>query len=57
MKNADVIETSQIIYHSNDLDESYSKVQVLSNLSHFVKVYGDLTEILAFLPQSFTKYG
>ena len=48
MKNADVRETSQIIYHSKGLDESYSKMQVLSNLSDFVKSYGHLSEILLF---------
>ena len=45
MKNADVRETNQIIHHSKRLDESYPKMQVLSNLSNFVK-----NEILAFLP-------
>ena len=39
------------------LDESYPKMQVLSNLSNFVKSYGHLSEILAFLPQALTKYG
>ena len=51
MKNVDVRETSQIIYHSKGLDESYPKMQVLSNLSNFVKRYGYLSEILAFLLQ------
>ena len=50
VKNADVRESSQIIYHSKGLDESYPKMQVLSNLSTFVKSYGHLIEILAFLP-------
>ena len=31
-------------------------MQVLSNLSNFVKSYGHLSEILAFLPQALTKY-
>ena len=57
MKNADVRETSQIIYHSKGLDNSYPKMQVLLNLSNFVKSYRDLSEILAFLPQALTKYG
>ena len=57
MKNADVRETSQIISHFKSLDESYAKMQLLSNLSSFVKSYGHLNEILAFLPQAFTKYG
>ena len=46
--NANVWETSQIIYHSKGLDESYPKMQVLSNLSNFAKSYGHLSEILAF---------
>ena len=51
-------EISQIIYHSKGLDESYPKMQVLSNLSNFVKSYnGHLSEILGFLPQALTKYG
>ena len=41
----------------NGLDESYSKMQILSNLSNFVKSYGHLSDILAFLPQVLTKYG
>ena len=45
MKNADVRETSQIIYHWKSLDESYPKMQVLSKLSNFVKSYGHLSEI------------
>ena len=57
MENADVGETSRIIYHLKGLDESYSKMYVLSNLSNFVKCYGHLSEILAFLPQALTKYG
>ena len=47
MENADVRELSQIIYHSKGLDESYPKMQFLSNLSNFVKSYGHLSEILA----------
>ena len=57
MKNADVQETSQIIYHSKDRGEIHPKMQVLSNLSNFVKSYGHLSKILAFLPQALTKYG
>ena len=57
MENADVQETSQIINHSKGLDESYPKMQVLSNLSNFVKSYGYLSEILLFLPQALTKDG
>ena len=57
MENADLRETSQIIYHSKGLDESYPKMQVLSNLSKFVKSYGHLSESFAFLPRALTKYG
>ena len=57
MKNVDVRETSQVIYHSKGLDESDPKKQVLSNLSNFIKSYGHLSEILVFLPQTLTKYG
>ena len=56
MENADVGETSQIIYHLKGL-ESCPKMQVLSNLSNFLKSYGHLSEILAFLSQALTKYG
>ena len=57
MENADVRETSQVIYHSKGFDESYPTMQAASNLSAFVKSYGYLSEILAFLPQAVTKYG
>ena len=57
MENADVREISQIIYHSKGFDESYPKMQVLSNLSNLVKSCGHLSEILVFLLQAFTKYG
>ena len=43
MKNGDVSEISKIIYHSKGLDEIYPKMQVLSNLSNFVKRYGHLS--------------
>ena len=56
-KNADARETSQIICHSKGLNESYSKMYVLSNLSNFVKSYGHLSEILAISPQALTRYG
>ena len=56
-KNAEFREISQIIYHLKGLDESYPKMQILSNLSNTVKRYGHLSEILAFLPQALTKYG
>ena len=57
MKSADVQETNEIIYHSKGLEESYPKMQVLSNLCNFVKSYGQLSEIFAFLPQALIKYG
>ena len=38
------------------LTRANQKMQVLSNLSNFVKNYGHLSEILAFLPQALTKY-
>ena len=53
-KNADVGEISQIINHSKGVDESYPKMQVLSNLSNFVKSYGHLSEILV---QALNRYG
>ena len=56
-KKADIRETSRIIYHWKGLDESYPKMQVISNLSNFVKSYGRLSEISTFLPQALTKYG
>ena len=57
MKKCGRQRNQKIIHHSKGLDESYPKMQVLSNLSNFVKSYRHLTEILAFLPQSLTKYG
>ena len=47
-KNADLRETKQIIYHSKGIDESYPKMYFLLNLSHYVKSYGYLCQILAF---------
>ena len=49
--------SSQIIYHSKGLDETFPKIQVLSNVSNYLKSYGHLSEILAFLPQALIKYG
>ena len=48
--------------HSNYISferfwQELSKMQVLLNLSNFVKSYGHLSEILAVLPQALTKYG
>ena len=45
----DLGETIQIIYHSKGIDESYPKMYILLNLSHYVKSYGHLCQILAFL--------
>ena len=56
-KMTDVRETSQIIHHSKGIGKGYPKMQVLSNLSNFVKSYGHLSEIFPFLPQALTKYG
>ena len=56
-KNADVLEASQNYILFERSDESYPKMQVLSNLSNFVKSYGHLSEILTCLPQALTKYG
>ena len=53
----DLRDTSQMIYHSKGLDESYPKIKVLSNLKDFVKSYGHFSKILALLPQALTKYG
>ena len=46
-KNADLRETKQIIYHLKGIDESYPKMYLL-NLSHYIKRYGHLCQILAF---------
>ena len=48
MENADLRETKPIIYHSKGIDESYPKMFFLLNLSHCVKRYGHLCQILAF---------
>ena len=48
MENADLLETKKIIYHSKSIDESYPKMYFLLNLSHYVKRYGHLCQILAF---------
>ena len=39
------------------LEESYPKMQILSNISNFLKRYGHLSEILVLLPQAQSKYG
>ena len=48
MENADVQETSQIIYRLKGLDKSYPERYGLPNLSNFVRNYRHLSEILAF---------
>ena len=48
-KNADLRETKQIIHHSKGIDESCPKMYFLLNLSDYVKSYGHLCQILAFL--------
>ena len=48
MENADLRESKQIIYHSKGIDERYPKMYFLLNLSHYVKSYGHLCQILAF---------
>ena len=40
---------NNIIHHSKGIDESYPKMYLLLNLSHYVKSYGHLCQILAFL--------
>ena len=50
-------ETKQIIYHSKGIDESYPKMYFSLNLSHYVKSYGHLCQILAFLRCPVSKYG
>ena len=47
MENADLHKTKQIIYHSKGIDESYPKMCFILNLSHYVKSYGHLCQILA----------
>ena len=48
MENADLRETKQIINHSKCIDDRYPKMYFLLNLSHYVKSYGHLCQILAF---------
>ena len=40
------------IYHSKGIDEGYPKMYFLLNLSHYVKSYGHLCQILAFFTMS-----
>ena len=44
-ENADLGGTKQNIYRWKGFDESYSKMYLLLNLSHFVKSYGHLCQI------------
>ena len=48
-QNSDLRETKQMIYHSKGIDESFSKMYLLLNLSHYVKSYWHFGQILAFL--------
>ena len=48
MENAGLRETKQDIHHLKGIDESYRKMYFLLNLSHYVKSYGHLCQILAF---------
>ena len=57
MENEDLRETKQIVYQSKGSDESYPKLYFLSNLSHYVKSYGHLCQILASLRCPLPKYG
>ena len=56
-QNSDLRETKQIIYHSKGIDENYTKMYFLLNLSHHVKSYGHFCQILAFLQCPLTRYG
>ena len=46
-QNFDLRETKQIIYHLKGFDKSYPKMYFLLNMSHRVKSYGHLCQILA----------
>ena len=48
MEIAYLRETKQIINHSKGIDKSYPKMYILLNLSHYVKSYEHLCQILAF---------
>ena len=58
-KNNEKMRTSEKPVKLYIIQKSWRKLSknVLSNLSNFVKRYGHLSEILAFLPQALTKYG
>ena len=47
-KIVDLRETKQIIYNSKGIDKTYPKLYFLLNLSHYVKSYRHLCQILAF---------
>ena len=57
MENPDLCEPKQIIYHSKCIVGSYPKMYFLLNLSNYVKRYGHLCNILAFLQCLLSKYG
>ena len=52
IENANLREDNQIIYHLKSIDESYPKMYLLLNLSHYVKSYRHLCQILAFFTMS-----
>ena len=45
-QNADLLEIKQTIYHSKGIDESYPKMYLSLNLSHFVKSCEHFSQIL-----------
>ena len=58
-KNANLCKTKQIIYHSKGIDESYPKMYLLLNLSHYVKScgHGIYVKFWHFLRCPLPKYG
>ena len=54
-KNADLGRTKQNLYRWKGFDESYSKLEFLLNLSHYVK--STLWAFMSNLPKPLTKYG
>ena len=54
MRKSDLRGTKQNIYHSKGIDESNPKMSSLLNLSHNVKNYGHLCQLLG---RPLTKYG
>ena len=50
-KNLDLRETRQTIYYSKGSDESFPKLSFLLKLSDWIRSYGHLNKILAYLSQ------